>query len=66
MKLRHRRLTNQHLKRSTKRLKYFRGVFVRNRLPIRINTNEASIVYLDSYDGSGTQWAAHNKGSLIT
>ncbi len=37
-------------------LKEFRGVYMRNTLPLHINKHEASIVNLDSESGEGTHW----------
>ena len=36
----------------------FRGAFVRNRLPNKVNKNECGILNLDDYYGSGTHWVA--------
>jgi len=36
----------------------FRGVFVRNRLPSKVNKNECGILNLDDSYGNGTHWVA--------
>lgn len=69
MKLPHRPLTNLDLSQIVKKLKipYFRGVFVRDKLPTKINIRETGIVNLDSHIGKGTHWVAYSKnGDLIT
>lgn len=41
---------------------YFRGVFMRDRLPLRVRRNESAIVNLDSQLGSGgTHWVCYIK-----
>jgi len=44
-------------------ISYFRGVFIRNTLPINgARRNENDIVNLDDARGSGTHWVAYAKG----
>lgn len=43
------------------KIPYFRGVFMRDRLPKRISLNESAIVNLDSSLGPGTHWVAYVK-----
>jgi glycerophosphoryl diester phosphodiesterase len=38
---------------------YFRGVFMRNSLPQKIENKECGIVNLDSINGPGTHWVAY-------
>lgn len=46
---------------------YFRGVFIRDDLPVSgPYKNESAIVNLDSVDGPGTHWVAYKKrGSVL-
>jgi len=56
--------TNVQLLQLAKRMRipYFRGVFMRNSLPIGgIYQNESGIVNLDSVEGPGTHWVAYAK-----
>lgn len=39
----------------------FRGVFMRDVLPLKINWNESGIVNLDTVTGKGTHWVSYNK-----
>lgn len=43
------------------KIPYFRGVFMRNDLPVRIGNYESGIINLDSRDGVGTHWTAYKK-----
>lgn len=43
------------------KLPYFRGVFMKDLLPMRINENESAIFNLDSIKGSGTHWVCYYK-----
>lgn len=43
------------------KIKYFRGVFMRDDLPKKCHNNECSIINLDSSEGSGTHWVAYSK-----
>lgn len=56
-----RALTDQDILRHSKRIKNFRGVFMRNALPKKPYRNESGIVNLDSSDGNGTHWVAYKK-----
>lgn len=40
---------------------YFRGVFMRDKLPKKVSKKESGIINLDSYRGSGTHWVAYMK-----
>jgi hypothetical protein len=42
----------------------FRGVFMRDSLPVKIRLNECGIVNLDSAKGNGTHWVAYYKTKL--
>lgn len=56
--------TNIQLEQLAKRMRipYFRGVFMRDSLPIGgIYRNESGIVNLDSTKGPGTHWVAYAK-----
>ncbi|XP_077258538.1 uncharacterized protein LOC143895358 [Temnothorax americanus] len=56
--------TNVQLQQLAKhmRIPYFRGVFMRDSLPIGgIRRNESGIVNLDNTDGPGTHWVAYAK-----
>lgn len=62
-------LSDIELKHYVKTLKipFFRGVFMRNSLPKKINKNECGIINLDSYEGPGTHWTAyHKKGNQVS
>lgn len=43
------------------RVRFFRGVFMRDALPSRIRRNESGIVNLDDAVGPGTHWVAYAK-----
>ena len=43
------------------KIPYFRGVYMRDSLPLKINENETGVVNLDSIRGSGTHWVAYLK-----
>lgn len=43
------------------RIAHFRGVFMRDLLPSKINSNECGIVNLDSILGGGTHWVCYSK-----
>lgn len=43
------------------KIKKFRGVFMRDRLPEYPLKNESAVVNLDREDGSGTHWVAYHK-----
>lgn len=43
------------------KIRHFRGVFMRDRLPIKPHVNECGIVNLDSMTGPGTHWCAFCK-----
>lgn len=40
---------------------FFRGVFMKDKLPSSIRKNEAAIVNLDNSTGSGTHWVCYKK-----
>lgn len=63
MKLPRRPLTNMDLEKNIILLNipYFRGVYMRNRLPAKIRKMECGIVNLDDYLGQGTHWTAYIK-----
>ena len=44
-------------------IKYFRGVFSEDKLPMSIRKNEVGIINLDDYIGSGTHWLAYRNGN---
>lgn len=56
-------LTNNDLIKYAALLKLndFRGVFMRDLLPLRINNNECGIINLDSVHGKGTHWVSYRK-----
>ena len=56
-------LTNLDLIKYAKLLKipYFRGVFMRDKLPKSPKKNETAIVNLDTSYGPGTHWTAYKK-----
>lgn len=56
-------LNNVELKRyaSCLKLPFFRGVFMRNKLPKRSWKNETAIVNLDDTNGPGTHWVCYKK-----
>lgn len=43
------------------KIPFFRGVFMKDRLPTKIKKNETGIVNLDSTKGSGTHWVCYKK-----
>lgn len=56
-------LTNIELTKYAKCLKipFFRGVFMKDRLPRKIFENETGIVNLDNSNGPGTHWVCYKK-----
>jgi hypothetical protein len=56
-------LSNYDILKCVDRLKipYFRGVFMRDALPLKIKENESAIVNLDSIKGEGTHWVCYFK-----
>ncbi|CAK1593120.1 unnamed protein product [Parnassius mnemosyne] len=59
-----RTLTNLDILEHASDIPYFRGVFMRNNLPLKPRKIECGILNLDSYRNSGTHWVAfvkHNK-----
>lgn len=56
-------LTNVDIEQCAEKLKLpnFRGVFMRNLLPIRILENECGVVNLDNSHGRGTHWVSYIK-----
>lgn len=40
---------------------FFRGVFMRNSLPLKMWKNESGIVNLDDKNGTGTHWVAYKR-----
>ena len=54
-------LSNYDLKDWVKQLgiKYFRGVFSEDTLPMSINNKECGIINLDDHIGPGTHWVAY-------
>lgn len=63
MKLPHHPLTNLELKKyaSMLAIPYFRGIYMRNKLPKKIRKRESGIVNLDDALGRGTHWVAYKK-----
>lgn len=61
MKLPKRALTDVDLKRYTKHIPFFRGVFMRDQIPDKPKEKECAIINLDSNDGNGTHWVAYKK-----
>lgn len=64
MTLPHRALTDTDLLKYAKimEIPHFRGVFMRNDLPINGPfKHESAIINLDNSDGSGTHWVAYKK-----
>lgn len=64
MKLPHRALTDTDLFKYAKVLKipHFRGVFMRNQLPVKgPRRTESAIVNLDDSHGPGTHWVTYRK-----
>lgn len=43
------------------KLPHFRGVFMRDNLPLIINKDESAIINLDSITGKGTHWVCYRK-----
>lgn len=58
-------LTNIELLKYAKLLKipHFRGVFMRNTLPVKIKQYETGIINLDNNKGDGTHWTAYIKNN---
>ena len=56
-------LTNYDLIKLSKKLKIknFRGIFMRDNLPPKINMIECGIVNLDSSNNNGTHWVCYHK-----
>lgn len=56
-------LTNVELIYYAKKLKisHFRGVFMRDTLPLKIRKHECGIINLDISSGTGTHWTAYAK-----
>lgn len=56
-------LTDVDLKKIASHLKipHFKGVFMRDTLPNKINKIESGIINLDSLSGEGTHWVAYLK-----
>lgn len=54
-------LTNIDLLKYAKGIPHFRGVFMRNNLPVKIRNYECGIINLDSQSGKGTHWTAYVK-----
>lgn len=63
MKLPNRALYDSELVNYVKKLKipHFRGVFMRDALPLKPKVNECAIVNLDISKNSGTHWVAYIK-----
>lgn len=49
-------LNNFDIDKIMKNDKNFRGVFMKDTLPLQINKNESSIINLDTIKGPGTHW----------
>jgi len=48
------------------KIPYFRGVYMRDDLPLKIRKNEAAIINLDTKLGDGTHWTAYVKrGNVV-
>lgn len=60
-RLPNRPLTNLDLTDHSRNIPYFRGVFMKDRLPIKPKRIECGIVNLDNSDGIGTHWVAYIK-----
>lgn len=58
-----RALTDNDIKKYAKNIPHFRGVFMRDLLPKKINKYECGIVNLDSSNGLGTHWVAYYKNN---
>lgn len=54
-------MNNFQLEKLCKNIPYFRGVFMRDSLPIRVWKYECGIVNLDKSSGNGTHWVAYVK-----
>lgn len=63
IKLPERPLSNFDFEKFTKKLKipHFRGVFMRNSFPKKVNKNEFGVINLDDENGPGTHWTAYKK-----
>lgn len=48
------------------KLKHFRGVFMRDKLPKTPRKIECGIINLDNYDGPGTHWVSYYKNESST
>ena len=47
-------------------IKYFRGVFSKDKLPTSMINYEVGIINLDDYIGSGTHWVAYRNGNGLS
>lgn len=56
-----RALTNIDIEKYTRNIPYFRGVYMRDELPVRPLDKECAIINLDSARNSGTHWVAFAK-----
>ncbi|KAK7590536.1 hypothetical protein V9T40_002149 [Parthenolecanium corni] len=56
-------LTNIDIEKiaTTINIPYFRGVFMRDRLPAKVRATETGVVNLDKTTGPGTHWVAYRK-----
>ena len=56
-------LSNYDLKKYAKLLNipHFRGVFMKDKLPKKINDIECGIINFDKFSGNGTHWVAYKK-----
>ena len=63
IKLPQRALTNIDLGKYVKKLRIrkFRGIFMRNELPLKIYSKECGIINMDDSNGPGTHWTAYVK-----
>lgn len=50
----------------TSKLKYFRGVFMRNKLPKKARKIECGVINLDNFEGDGTHWVSYFKNKMST
>jgi hypothetical protein len=62
----HHALSNTELYRYVSCLKipFFRGVFMRDELPLKIWKNESGIINLDNSNGPGTHWVCYQNSRL--
>ncbi|KAI8124135.1 hypothetical protein CVS40_5184 [Lucilia cuprina] len=44
-----------------KYISFFRGVYMRDKLPVKAKSRECGIINLDTYKGPGSHWVAYNK-----